>query len=71
MQHLTMKSATTLMTSHNTEGIMASNAAGELAAAHVAGGTLPEYASAFLPSRWNDPTYLDDVKAGKFKGLQI
>lgn len=38
-------------------GIMASMAAGELLAAHVTGGTLPEYAPAFLLSRYEDPAY--------------
>ena len=38
-------------------GIMTSQAAGELLATHVTGGELPEYASAFLLSRYEDPTY--------------
>jgi glycine/D-amino acid oxidase-like deaminating enzyme len=38
-------------------GIMASMAAGELLAAHVAGGELPDYATAFLLSRYEDPEY--------------
>jgi sarcosine oxidase, subunit beta len=38
-------------------GIMASMAAGELLAKHVAGGVLPDYAPAFLPSRYEDPSY--------------
>jgi glycine/D-amino acid oxidase-like deaminating enzyme len=38
-------------------GIMAGMAAGELLGLHVAGGTLPEYASAFLLSRYEDPEY--------------
>lgn len=38
-------------------GIMAAAAAGELLAAHVAGGPLPEYAGAFLLSRYDDPEY--------------
>ena len=38
-------------------GIMSSHAAGELLAAHVSGATLPGYAPAFLPSRYDDPAY--------------
>lgn len=39
-------------------GVMAAAAAGELAALHVTGGQLPDYAPAFLPSRYEDPDYL-------------
>jgi glycine/D-amino acid oxidase-like deaminating enzyme len=38
-------------------GIMASMAAGELLAAHVTGSALPEYAPAFLLSRYDDAAY--------------
>lgn len=38
-------------------GLMSSHACGELLAAHVAGGKLPEYARWFLPSRYDDPQY--------------
>lgn len=38
-------------------GIMASQAAGELLAAHVAGEALPGYAPAFHLSRYQDPNY--------------
>jgi glycine/D-amino acid oxidase-like deaminating enzyme len=38
-------------------GIMASCAGGELVARHVVGGSLPDYAAAFLPSRYQDPAY--------------
>ncbi len=38
-------------------GIMASMAAGELLGIHVAGGELPDYAPAFLLSRYEDPEY--------------
>ena len=38
-------------------GIMASQAAGDLLATHITGGELPEYAPAFLLSRYEDPTY--------------
>jgi hypothetical protein len=36
---------------------MAACAGGELAASHVLGKPLPDYAPAFLPSRYGDPSY--------------
>ncbi|MBP7999765.1 MAG: FAD-binding oxidoreductase [Chloroflexi bacterium] len=39
-------------------GIMASPAAADLLACHITGGALPEYAAAFHPNRYQDPTYL-------------
>ena len=38
-------------------GIMSSMAAGELIAAHITGSALPDYAPAFLLSRYDDPAY--------------
>ncbi|WP_442886283.1 NAD(P)/FAD-dependent oxidoreductase [Chloroflexus sp.] len=38
-------------------GIMAACAAAELLAAHMTGDHLPEYATAFHPGRYDDPTY--------------
>lgn len=38
-------------------GVMASCAGGELLARHIAGGVLPDYAPAFLLSRYQDPKY--------------
>ena len=38
-------------------GLMSAHGAGELVAAHVVGGTLPDYARWFLPSRYDDPDY--------------
>ncbi|NJN54626.1 MAG: FAD-binding oxidoreductase [Anaerolineae bacterium] len=38
-------------------GIMASQAGGELIAAHIMGSALPGYAPAFLLSRYDDPAY--------------
>ena len=38
-------------------GIMASQAGGELIAAHITGGELPGYAPAFQLSRYDDPAY--------------
>ncbi len=43
-------------------GIMASQAAAELLAAHVLGSPLPEYAGEFLLSRYEDPAYLEKIK---------
>jgi sarcosine oxidase, subunit beta len=38
-------------------GLMSSNTAADLLAAHVTGAALPAYAPAFLLSRYDDPTY--------------
>jgi glycine/D-amino acid oxidase-like deaminating enzyme len=38
-------------------GLMAACAAGELLAAHVTGAALPDYAPAFSPARFADPSY--------------
>jgi len=38
-------------------GLMAAAASGELLAAHIAGSALPDYAAAFLLSRYQDPAY--------------
>ncbi|MCI0578296.1 MAG: FAD-binding oxidoreductase [Chloroflexi bacterium] len=38
-------------------GVMACQAAGELLAAHVTGGELPDYAPAFMLERYDDPVY--------------
>lgn len=38
-------------------GLMASAAAGELVAAHLTGATLPDYAPAFVLSRYEEPAY--------------
>ena len=42
-------------------GIMASYAGGELAAAHVTGNSLPDYAPAFEASRFSNPEYLEKL----------
>jgi glycine/D-amino acid oxidase-like deaminating enzyme len=44
-------------------GIMASQAAAELLAAHIVGQQLPDYAGEFLLSRYEDPAYLQKMKA--------
>ena len=51
-------------------GIMASQAAAELLAAHVTGAALPAYAAALSPARYDDPAYRRrleswDAKAGQ------
>ena len=43
-------------------GLMAACAAGELVAAHVIGHSLPEYAPAFLLDRYQNPSYLAQIK---------
>jgi sarcosine oxidase, subunit beta len=43
-------------------GIMSACAIGELLAAHVTGATLPAYASAFHPSRFMDPAYVEKLQ---------
>jgi hypothetical protein len=42
---------------------MAACAAGELLAVHVTGETLPAYAQAFSPERYDDPAYLKLLEA--------
>ena len=44
-------------------GVMASSAAGELAAQIICGDSLPSYAPAFDLRRYEDPGYLDEVAA--------
>jgi sarcosine oxidase, subunit beta len=51
-------------------GIMASQAAAELLAAHLLGKPLPDYADAFRPARFDDPSYQNllaqlDPKSGQ------
>jgi len=51
-------------------GIMASQAAAELVAVHLLDGPLPDYAAAFHPARFDDPSYQQklatlDPKAGQ------
>jgi glycine/D-amino acid oxidase-like deaminating enzyme len=44
-------------------GVMAAAAAGELAAMYVTGADLPDYATAFALSRYDDPAYLAEIEA--------
>jgi glycine/D-amino acid oxidase-like deaminating enzyme len=43
-------------------GIMSSHAAADLLAAHLTQSALPDYARAFLPSRYEDPAYLREIE---------
>jgi sarcosine oxidase, subunit beta len=43
-------------------GIMTSQSAADLLAAHVMQGALPAYASAFLPSRYDDASYVEQAQ---------
>ncbi len=43
-------------------GIMSSHAAADLLAAHLTQSTLPSYARAFLPSRYEDAAYVKEVE---------
>jgi sarcosine oxidase, subunit beta len=49
-------------------GIMAACAAGELLAAHVVGGELPDYAPWFLLERYDDPEYLQLLESWDASG---
>jgi len=52
-------------------GVMASQAAAELVAAHVLGGPLPGYAAAFLPERFDDPAYRRKLAAADARQGQL
>ena len=41
--------------------LMASAATAELVAAHIIGGKLPDYATAFHPARFDDEAYLAKI----------
>ncbi len=43
-------------------GLMASAGTAELVAAHIMGGTLPDYVSAFHPGRYEDPEYVAKIE---------
>ncbi|MFQ5523573.1 MAG: NAD(P)/FAD-dependent oxidoreductase [Acidimicrobiia bacterium] len=43
-------------------GVMAASAAGDLASRHIAGVELPDYAPAFLLSRYENPSYLEEIR---------
>jgi len=49
-------------------GVMAACAAGELAALHVTGASLPDYADAFDPARFDDPAYAKQAAAAPDTG---
>ncbi len=52
-----------LLTGMSGFGVMVSAGAADLLARHLVGADLPEYAPAFLLSRYQDPAYLADVEA--------
>jgi sarcosine oxidase, subunit beta len=52
-------------------GVMASQAAAELVAAHVLEQTLPGYAAAFLPGRFDDPAYRRRLAAADARHGQL
>jgi glycine/D-amino acid oxidase-like deaminating enzyme len=49
-------------------GVMAAPAAGELAAAWIAGGERPGYAAALSPDRYDDPEYMASLDEGALGG---
>ena len=49
-------------------GVMAAAGAGDLACRHVSGGDLPDYAPAFLLSRYEDPAYLEEIQRAADSG---
>jgi glycine/D-amino acid oxidase-like deaminating enzyme len=49
-------------------GVMVAAGAGDLVARHVIGADLPDYADAFLLSRYDDPGYLESVLSGATSG---
>lgn len=49
-------------------GVMAACAAGDLAATHVTGRPLPDYAPAFMLSRYSDPGYLAAIRTQTDQG---
>lgn len=54
-----------LLTGMSGFGVMVSAGAADLLARHVVGGPLPDYADAFLLSRYDDPDYLADLESAE------
>ena len=52
-------------------GIMASQAGAELVAAHVLEKPLPDYAGAFHPARFRDPSYIQNLTVGNARQGQL
>jgi glycine/D-amino acid oxidase-like deaminating enzyme len=52
-------------------GIMASQGAAELLAAHLAGDELPAWAAAFAPARFDDPGYRERLAGGAAAAGQL
>ncbi|MEA1902957.1 MAG: FAD-binding oxidoreductase [Actinomycetota bacterium] len=57
-----------LMTGMSGFGIMVSAGAADLAARHIVGAPLPDYAEAFLLSRYDDPGYIAEIEAVEDSG---
>jgi len=49
-------------------GVMIAAGAGDLLACHITGGALPDYAGAFLLSRYDEPEYLGTIEVGADSG---
>jgi sarcosine oxidase, subunit beta len=49
-------------------GIMSACGVGELLAAHVTGGELPDYAPAFALARYDDPEYMKELENWGYSG---
>jgi hypothetical protein len=47
---------------------MVASGVGDLLARHITGADLPDYAPAFLLSRYDDPQYLDAIEMGAGSG---
>lgn len=57
-----------LLTGMSGFGVMVAAGAADLLSSHITGGPLPDYADAFLLSRYNDPEYLarvDEAESGQ------
>lgn len=57
-----------LVTGMSGFGVMVAAGAGDLAARHIVGSPLPDYAAAFLLSRYEDPAYLAGLDLGGKSG---
>lgn len=57
-----------LVTGMSGFGVMVAAGAGDLAARHITGAPLPDYAEAFLLSRYDDPGYIAEIEAVEDSG---
>jgi glycine/D-amino acid oxidase-like deaminating enzyme len=46
-------------------GVMVAAGSADLLARHIAGGKLPDYADAFLLSRYDDPGYVERLETAE------